>query len=540
MTHAKRRFPIALTDLEWLADVQLASAPSPSDSSSRPRRQEVRSGRVSTSPLILHPSLFPQPDTNAYHFQCDCACPDDGFTFQPHNALQGVGDMPLHHPALHGQTLSDNHTLLFNPFYDQGVAVLNPSAHELWQRFATPQRVADALAGETDSESLNTVDSLIRFGLLESVGKQLTPRQSAAQTLSTWIHVTNECNLRCDYCYINKSNEEMSADVGRSAVDAIFRSATLNGFRRVKLKFAGGEAMLNWPRVLEMHTYAQERSQQTGIPIETVLLSNGVFVSEEAIEECKARQIRISISLDGVGEMHDAQRRFVNGRGSFAWVDRTIERLIAGGVRPFISITLSNRNADGLAETVAYASERQLPFNINFFRDNECATPFSDLRLQDERIIAAILRAFAVIEDNLPEQSLLGYLVDRSQFNAPHNRTCSAGNSYLVIDHKGNVAKCQMEIEQPITDIFAADPLSLLRSSPQGVQNLPVEEKEGCRECEWRYWCAGGCPIATYRATGRYDVKSPNCHIYKAIYPAALRLEGLRLLKLANRYGQIH
>lgn len=47
----------------------------------------------------------------------------------------------------------------------------------------------------------------------------------------------------------------------------------------------------------------------------------------------------------------------------------------------------------------------------------------------------------------------------------------------------------------------------------------------------WRYWCAGGCPVATFAATGRYDVKSPNCGIYKAIYPEALKLEGLRLLK---------
>ena len=65
------------------------------------------------------------------------------------------------------------------------------------------------------------------------------------------------------------------------------------------------------------------------------------------------------------------------------------------------------------------------------------------------------------------------------------------------------------------------------------MQNLAVEEKEGCRTCEWRYWCAGGCPLVTYKVTGRNDVKSPNCNIYKALFPAALRLEALRLLKYA-------
>ena len=41
--------------------------------------------------------------------------------------------------------------------------------------------------------------------------------------------------------------------------------------------------------------------------------------------------------------------------------------------------------------------------------------------------------------------------------------------------------------------------------------------------------CGGA--LEAYRATGRYDVKSPNCNIYKALFPEALRLEGLRLLK---------
>jgi uncharacterized protein len=36
--------------------------------------------------------------------------------------------------------------------------------------------------------------------------------------------------------------------------------------------------------------------------------------------------------------------------------------------------------------------------------------------------------------------------------------------------------------------------------------------------------------VATYRATGRYDVQSPNCAIYQALYPELLRLEGQRLL----------
>jgi len=104
----------------------------------------------------------------------------------------------------------------------------------------------------------------------------------------------------------------------------------------------------------------------------------------------------------------------------------------------------------------------------------------------------------------------------------------------VVIGPEGGVAKCHMEIERTLGDVFHDDPLELVRRDTRTTLNLLVEEKEGCRDCTWRHWCAGGCPVATFRATGRYDIKSPNCAIYKAIYPPALRLEALRLLKYAQ------
>ena len=106
-----------------------------------------------------------------------------------------------------------------------------------------------------------------------------------------------------------------------------------------------------------------------------------------------------------------------------------------------------------------------------------------------------------------------------------------------IRDRHGGVAKCQVDLKRSVTTIDADDPLQVVKDDLDGIQNLAVEAKEGCRTCDWRYWCAGGCPLLTYRATGRYDVKSPNCNIYKAVFPEVLRLEALRLLKytLPNR-----
>lgn len=62
-----------------------------------------------------------------------------------------------------------------------------------------------------------------------------------------------------------------------------------------------------------------------------------------------------------------------------------------------------------------------------------------------------------------------------------------------------------------------------------------MAEKEGCRDCAFRHQCAGGCPLETFRATGRWDVRSPNCNLYTTLLPRVWRLEGLRLMK-ANGY----
>jgi len=44
-----------------------------------------------------------------------------------------------------------------------------------------------------------------------------------------------------------------------------------------------------------------------------------------------------------------------------------------------------------------------------------------------------------------------------------------------------------MEIERTVTDIMTSDPLAFVRAEQGGSQNVAVEEKEGCRSCEWRY-----------------------------------------------------
>ena len=452
--------------------------------------------------------------------ETDCACSDhdsarlsDQFAFDQSLPWQQS-------TGLYRASLKDSHELAFNPLGPAGVVVLNQPARAILDHYHQPQPLNDT-----------TSRQLAALQLLMPINQPQPTMRSTPSTLTAWLHVTNACNLRCTYCYLNKTAEAMREDTGRAAVDAVFRSALANGFRAVKLKYAGGEATLNFRLIQTLHDYARQQANRTGLELREVVLSNGVALSAVVLEWLRHENVRLMISLDGVGSAHDAQRVFRNGRGSFEWVARGLDRALAGGLAPHLSITVTARNADRLAEAAAFAIERDVPFNLNFFRDNDCVATTADLAADNAQLITGMKAAFAVIEANLPRRRLIDALVDRSAFNAPHEHPCGAGRNYLVIDHYGRVARCQMEIERPVSDVLIEDPLSAIREHSRGFQNTPVDEKEGCRECTWRYWCAGGCPLLTYRATGRSDVKSPYCRVYKALYPEVLRLEALRLMK---------
>jgi uncharacterized protein len=432
----------------------------------------------------------------------------------------------------------EGYALVFNPV-GEGPVVLNEFACRLLVAFAPARSIGQVVAdhpGWHPDHVRQASAQLVALSLLRPARESapFSCGQLATDTLAVWLHVTNQCNLRCDYCYVRKTDDALDLDTGWRAIDAVFRSAARHRLVRVKLKYAGGEASLNAKTLLSLHDYAAAQAHRFNLGLDAVLLSNGVALSQRLIQALRDRGIQVMISLDGVGAAHDAQRKFPSGHGSFGAVARTLDRLQMEDMTPFISLTVSARNLDGLPEAVAYLLERDLPFGLYFYRENECSGHWHDLRFEEERLIQAMHSAFDVIEANLPRRSPLGSLLDRASFAAPHRRTCGVGQNYLVINQRGMVSKCQMEVERPVTNIAAEDPLGVLRADQTGLQNPPVDEKKDCRDCIWRYACAGGCPLATYRSTGRYDVKSPNCRIYQALYPRVLRLEGLRLLRWAR------
>jgi len=464
----------------------------------------------------------------------DCACPVSHVESDLPPPVLPSGPLTRARDVL-AILVDDDHVALFGPHGNGGVVVVNEAAHSLFDDLVEPTCLSELVAaGHGTAETEAVLTRLLGADLVHPPGAEPVPRFRASRELTVWLHVTNACNLACPYCYVDKSREAMNEATAVETVDALVRSAVANGFTALRLKFAGGEASLNPAVLFALHDHARDRCAEAGLALSAVLLSNGVSISERLARELVARQIAVMVSLDGIGAAHDAQRPTLNGRPSFVLVQRSLDRLRAAGAAPHLSITITGRNVADIAPVVRFALERELTFSFNFFRDNACSSGVADLQYEEQAMIDGLRAAFTVIEEMLPPWSVLGSVLDRGQLLQPRQKSCGVGDDYVVVDQHGRIAQCHMELGSTLGDVRRVDPVRAVRSDGAPIRNLLVDDKAGCRDCTWRHWCSGGCAVATFAATGRFDVRSPNCRIYKTIYPEAVRLEGLRLLTFAR------
>ncbi|MBN1921654.1 MAG: radical SAM protein [Anaerolineae bacterium] len=436
---------------------------------------------------------------------CDCACAEA----LPASALALAPNLWQLPETLYRASLQQHQTLVFNPTGRGVIAALDASALARLECFARPQTLTDAMDRQLAMLGLiSPLDAPVEF--------------PAPQTLTAWLHLTEACNLRCTYCYVHQGPRAMDEAVGIAAVEAVFRSAVAHGYRAVKLKYAGGEPTLVWPLVPFLHRYAQDLAAGTGLDLRATLLSNGTRLTGSMLDWLAGNNLRLMVSLDGIGVGHDVQRPFADGRGSFDSMARNLDLALAADVALYLSVTVTGRNVAGLADTVRFALERDLAFHLNFSRAPEDVAQVQN-PAEQARWIEGLRAAFAVAS-TYPGRRI-DALLDLATFTAPHTYPCGAGRNYLVVDPAGRIAHCQMRLEASVTDVWTDDPLAAIRAENTSFSNPPVDTKPTCRTCLWRHVCAGGCPLLMCNTV------SPYCSLYRALLPEMLYLEGLRLLK---------
>jgi uncharacterized protein len=468
---------------------------------------------------------------------CHCACPMMASNIQFNQAVV-EWENRLHNGFVQQFTLLPqtyllnigSHTLAFAPDHT-GLLVMD----------ATVRRLIDNLPADIPSlqshidwpaATLHQVMGLLlAHGLVAPEGIELIPEFTEPEILVAWLHLTERCTLACRYCYAQRSNREMNPATAQGIVEATFRSAIKQGFKRVKIKYAGGEPTLNPAALWTAQRRAEELQAETGVDLETVLLTNGVDLSPQMIDDLIVHNVAVTVSLDGLGVYQRYQRPTLDGSDSFEAVHSSLQQLQARGVEPHVSVTITRFSLPGLPDLVAWLLDRDLRFSLNFYRPTDLAADTSELSPDPSELILGLRRTFKVIERDLPKISLLNRLLDRASLLTPHKHACGVKRNYLAFDVDGNTYPCQMAMDYAMGDFTNHDPLHQIQTDNAGIINLSVDERSECSTCPWRYYCAGGCPRLNQQTGGYHKARSPLCSVYRTLIPEVLRLEGLRLIR---------
>ena len=132
------------------------------------------------------------------------------------------------------------------------------------------------------------------------------------------LNLTSGCNLCCKYCFAEtmQKHKTMSLDTAKKAIDnMLLQNGEIDEY---SICFFGGEPLLKKELVRQITEYAyseitQKRSKKIVFRINT----NATLIDDAICSLFKQYDFHVTISIDGPMELHDTNRIYANGRGSY-------------------------------------------------------------------------------------------------------------------------------------------------------------------------------------------------------------------------------
>jgi uncharacterized protein len=289
----------------------------------------------------------------------------------------------------------------------------------------------------------------------------------------------------------------MSWEVAEASVRRLLIDAEPG--ERVNLAFLGGEPLTNRPLIRRATEYAAQLAAERRTPIGFSITTNGTLLNLEDAAFFERYAFAVTVSLDGVGALHDRLRPMKGGRGSYERVIANLRPILQRQHRMQVSVraTVTPANLDlrasldhfitlgfhsvGFAPMLSAPSGRDemqvADLDVLLEQMIECGREF------ERRIAAGQPYPFANMMTALEE-------IHRGT-HRPY--PCGAGASYFGVSASGGLFACHRFV-----DDGAAAMGSVGRGVDRSLQRAwltvrKVEHQEPCRSCWARYLCGGGC-----------------------------------------------
>lgn len=337
--------------------------------------------------------------------------------------------------------------------------------------------------------------------------------------------VTKDCQLACKYCYLvgKNSNERMSFDVARQAVDYLLDNPGLFNERSVIFEFIGGEPFMEIDLIDRICDYIKEQMFVKNHPwfnsYRFSFSTNGINYNEPKVQryiEKNKSHLSVGITIDGTRAKHDMNRVYrSSGRGSYDDVVRNIPLWLSQFPGAGTKVTVSSPDLPYIKESVLHLFSlgiREVAINCVF----EDVWQEGDDRILEEQLISL---ADAMIDGRLYEQHSCSFFSDfigKPMDSEKDNRNWCGSGKMLSIDAAGNFYPCtrfagySLRSKQPIIignirdgiDTDRLRPfLSLDRISQSPEKCISCEVASGCAWCQGENYDAADTPTIFQRST---------------------------------------
>jgi len=314
--------------------------------------------------------------------------------------------------------------------------------------------------------------------------------------------LTLECNLACPYCFEEpfRGNLVMTDAVADLLITRLVeRMAT--GLD-ILVDFYGGEALIRQDLLLRSASQLQQAAVQHGVTFTFNLFSNGVLLTRPTVEKLLPLGLQaVRTTLDGPPDIHNSQRPFVSGKGSF---DAILANLVE--VHEILPLSINGNYTRDNYRRFPELLDHLLAAGINPARLRNIifspVMPKADgTGLGDHGATCACTAEPWAIEAHLflrEEIIRRGFPTDKL---GPSACMIEFENDW-VVNYNGDIYKCP---------VFMGDESMRVGNLAEGVgdyhvsHRLDIWKNDECLDCAYLPICFGGCRFFRKLQTGAID-----------------------------------
>lgn len=268
------------------------------------------------------------------------------------------------------------------------------------------------------------------------------------------INLTNQCNLRCYYCFTEHNPKNLSFQTMKDIVDFAYNQWIEKDKLEDTLNFTffGGEPLLRYNDIIVPSVeYIKNKFQENNIPDKYwpgfSITTNGTLLTEDKLQFFRKNNFSLLLSIDGNKKSQNLNRPKINGEGSFDDIVPIIPKLLELFPNTTFRSTVTPKTVDKIIDNYFFAEDQN--FNSYFLIPNECE-PWTEeektmltyqMGLMTEIIYDSISNKIAPLYFSPLMKAIENILIPIPFTKSPHR--CGLGTASVGVSVDGKLSGCQ-------------------------------------------------------------------------------------------------